>query len=72
MPKYKVIYQFGTKSVGKALGTLVFKDDDAAVAALRALDTEGTPAELWRPDRKRLLARKLASGQVVSGDELKS
>ena len=65
MPKYKLWYDFG-EAKPRSLGALTYNDDDAAVAALAALDTEGVPTELWRQERKpRLLASKAKDGSVT-------
>ena len=64
MPKYRCRYHFPERSID-GLGTLTHTDDDEAVRALAALDTEGVPVELWRQERKpRLLATKAADGSV--------
>jgi hypothetical protein len=64
MPKYRRRYHFPERSID-GLGTLTHIDDDEAVRALAALDTEGVPVELWRQERKpRLLAVKAADGSV--------
>ncbi len=64
MPKYRLCYHFPERSID-GLGTLTHIDDDEAVRALVALDTEGVPTELWRQERKpRLLATKAVDGSV--------
>ena len=64
MPKYRCRYHFPERTV-EGLGALTYVDDDAAVRALEALETEGVPVELWRQERKpRLLAIKAADGSV--------
>jgi hypothetical protein len=67
MPKYRFAYDVGYRKP-KSLGTLVFSDDASAIDAFTRLDMEGIAAELWRPDQKRLLARRDADG-AVSVDE---
>jgi hypothetical protein len=68
MPKYRLIFDFGDGKK-RSLGTIVQKDDDEAIAALARLDLEGAAAELWRPDRKRLLARREPDGTVIRTDQ---
>ena len=64
MPKYRLIFDFGDGRE-RSLGTIVHKDDDEAIAALARLNLDGAGAELWRPDRKRLLARKDPDGTMI-------
>ena len=68
MPKYRFAYDVGYRRP-RSLGTLIFADDASAIDAFAQLDMEGVAAELWRPDQKRLLARKNADG-VVSVDHV--
>jgi hypothetical protein len=64
MPRYKLWFGVGGKRL-RSLGTVFYNSDDEAVAAFEILDTKGDIAELWRPDRKRLLATKSADGVVL-------
>jgi len=65
VPKYKLRYDFG-ENRPISLGTLTFNDDDAAVAALVAMELEGVSTELWRQERQpRLLATKAEDGSVT-------
>lgn len=64
MPKYRLIFDFGDGRK-RSLGTIVHPDDEAAIAGLSQLDLQGASAELWRPDRKRFLARKDVDGTVL-------
>lgn len=69
MPKYRLRYHFPERSID-SLGTLTHTDDDEAVRALAALDTEGVPVELWRQERKpRLLATKAEDGSVIRAED---
>ncbi|MBI1683467.1 hypothetical protein [Caulobacter hibisci] len=70
MPKYAFRFDVGHRKF-RALGTLAFRDDAEAIAAFAALDAEGMAAELWRPDRKRVLATKLANGTTIVVDQAK-
>ena len=65
MPKYKFLYDFG-ESKPRSLGALIYKDDQAAIAALAELQTSGVPTELWRQERKpKRIATKAADGSVT-------
>lgn len=65
MPKYRHRYHFPERTID-GLGVLTYADDDAAIHALAALDTERVPVELWRQERKpRLLATKAEDGSVT-------
>jgi hypothetical protein len=64
MPKYRLVFDFG-EGRERSLGTIVHKDDDDAIAAFARLVLDGAGAELWRPDRKRLLARRTSDGTMI-------
>lgn len=63
MPKYRFEYYVGYRKP-KALGSMEFADDAAALDAFAKLDMDGVPAELWRCDPRRVLATKDAEGIV--------
>jgi len=58
MPKYRIVWKMRGATKGHSLGMQMYNTDDEAVANITECLAEipGCSAEIWRPDRMRLVA----------------